>query len=136
MISDDAGVECRNSVNFQHISEERDQLIAALGKLPNLSQEVRLIRKQFRIVRAHHAGARSGRRHDIIESGEGLYHLPRNDFGVGFVAGVVGRLTATRLRGGHLDQAAGVFQQLHGRKADGWTIEIDETGDEEADAKR
>ena len=51
--------------------------------------------------------------------------------GVGAVTRIVGGLAAAGLALGHLDDAAGVLEQLDGGETDGRTEEVDEAGDEQ-----
>src|SRR3546814_20234885 len=64
-----------------------------------------------------------------VETLEGSDGLLRQRAGVGAVARVVGRLAAAGLRLGHLDTAAGIFQQLHGSKAHRRPHHVDQAGD-------
>jgi hypothetical protein len=66
---------------------------------------------------------------------EGGDRLARKLLRGGFVAGVVGRLAAAGLRRRHIHLAAGVGQKLDRGKADRGTEQVDEAGDEQADAR-
>jgi hypothetical protein len=68
-----------------------------------------------------------------LESGD---HLPGDIGRVTAIAGVVGWLTAACLRGGHLDAAACLFEQLDGRKTDIRPEQVHEAGDEKPDRWR
>jgi len=67
---------------------------------------------------------------------ERLDDLARNSLGVRAIAGIIGGLSTAHLRFGHFDNAAGPFKQLDRRKTDRGAKQIDQAGDEEADAKR
>ena len=62
--------------------------------------------------------------------------LLRDRLRIAPVAGIVGRLAAAGLRLRHLDDAAGILQQLQRREADARPKEVDEAGDEEPDFRR
>src|SRR3546814_4948998 len=82
-----------------------------------------------------HGRAGAGGRNHVVETLEGSDGLLRQRAGVGAVARVVGRLAAAGLRLGHLDTAAGIFQQLHGSKAHRRPHHVDQAGHEEPDAR-
>ena len=65
---------------------------------------------------------------------EGGNHVAGEVGGGAAVAGIEGGLAAAGLRG-HGDLAARILQQLDGREADAGAEKIDQTGDEEADAR-
>jgi hypothetical protein len=85
-------------------------------------------------VLGEHAGAGAARRHDVVAAGEGVDRAAGDRLGVGAVAGIERRLAAAGLLR-HDDLAAGVLQQLDRGEADGRAKQVDETGDEQADAK-
>ena len=87
-------------------------------------------------MRADHARTGTARRHHIVVGLEGGDDLGCDGAGVGAIAGVVGGLAAAGLRARHLDRAAGLLQQLDGGEAHRRPEQIDETGDEQADADR
>ena len=82
-----------------------------------------------------HARAGTRRHDDIVERLEGIDDLPRDVGGMRIGAGVPGGLSATGLHRGHFDRAARVFQQFDRSEAHLRTHEIDEAGDEQADAR-
>ena len=119
-------------VTPQHVDQEARELIGLGGQHIGLGAPVRIVREQLRIMRLDHAGAGAGRRDHVVVAVEGVDHLHRQIARGAAVAGIVGRLAAAGLDG-HLDDAAGILQELHGRKADGGAHQVDEAGDEQAD---
>ena len=83
-----------------------------------------------------HSGAGARRCDDIVKALECLDDLPGDILGIGTVTGIIRRLAAADLRIRNLDDAAGALQELYGRETDRWAEEINEAGDEEADAQR
>ena len=85
-------------------------------------------------MRLDHAAAGARRRDQVVAVLEFGDDLRRERLRVGAVAGVVGRLAAARLRRRHEDLRAAGFEQLDRREADRRPHQVDEAGDEEADA--
>ena len=119
-----------------HAGEESDQLEAARGDIAGARRHVRIVLEQHRIMLAQHAGARAGRRDDIIIALKRLDDLPRDRLGVIPRAGIIGGLPAANLRLRHFDDASRPFKQLHRRETHGWPENIHQASDEKADAKR
>ena len=134
VIGDGAVEARRHAGNAAHVREERDQLVGPRRQRLGALLHRGVIGEQRRVVLADHAGAGAAGRHHIVVGLEGGDD-PRGDgAGIGAIAGIVGRLAAAGLRPRHLDRAAGLLQQLDGGKADRRPEQIDEAGDEQADA--
>ena len=105
-----------------------------LGEALGLCRHFRLAGEKLGIVPGEHAAAGAARDDDIIAIGERLDRLWRQRLGGQAVAGIVGGLAAAGLaRDDHL--AAGVLEELDRGEADRRPDDIDETGDEQADAR-
>ena len=85
-------------------------------------------------MRLDHAGAGTRWGDQVVAILEFGHDLRGQGFRVGTIAGVVGRLAAARLRRRHENLRSTAFEELDRRKADRRPHQIDETGDEEADA--
>jgi len=135
VVGDGAGEDRRDPLDLQDVDQERHQLVGALCQVLGALRGLRLVGEQRRVVLVDHAGAGSRRRHHVVEAREGVDHPARHRPGVGQVPGVEGRLPAAGLRRRHLDGAAGILQQLDRGEADGRAVEVDQAGDEQADAR-
>jgi hypothetical protein len=85
-------------------------------------------------VLLQHAGAGAGRRHDVVVTRERGDGAARDRDAVGAIALVIGGLAAAGLAR-HLDPAAGALEQLHRSEADRGAEQVDQTGDEQGDAR-
>jgi hypothetical protein len=126
----EARVDARNA---EDIDQERDELVGLRRERIRARQPVGIAVKELGIVHLEHAGAGAGRRDHVVVRRESVDHLLGNGACRRAVARVEGRLAAARLAR-HLDDAAGVLQELDGRKADRRPDHVDQAGDEETDA--
>src|SRR5690606_16395997 len=70
----------------------------------------------------------------VVVAGKGLDHLAGDgDRGAG-VAAVEGRLSAARLRGGHVDIAAGAIEEVDRGETDCRAHHVDQAGNEASDS--
>ena len=133
MIGDDVRKAGDDAADAAHVGQKADEFMALRGERNGALRHVGVAREQFRIMFRQHAAAGAGRRDDVVATGECIDILRGDRLRSGAVAGIVRRLPATRLRGDdHL--AAAVLDQPHGGEADARAKQIDETGDEQADA--
>src|SRR6478752_10349843 len=135
MVGDAPGKRAGHGRELAHIDQEGDELVHTLGEADGTGGRLGVIGEEPRVVHLQHGRARPRRRDDVIEAVEGRDRLQRERARRLAVAAVVGRLPAAGLRRRHLDIAAGGFEQAHRREADGWAQDVDEAGDEEADAR-
>ena len=121
-------------IDLEHIGEELRELPGLRGEALGTPEPGRIVAEELGVVRAHHAAARAGRRDDGVEALELGDELPRERDRVGPVAGVVGGLATAglALRDDHLH--AGMVEELERGKTDRRTHQVDEAGDEQADA--
>jgi len=120
-----------NRLHSAHIDEEGNELPTALGQFPRARQVLRIIGEEFGVVYPQHPGARPRRGNDIVVTGKGIEYLQGNCLGIGPVAGVVSRLSATGLSTRDLDRAPRVFEQFDGGKAHRRSEQIHKTRDEQ-----
>ncbi len=123
-----------NLLEFRDVGEEFGQLVHAPGEPLDAGPQARRIREQLGVVRLDHPGAGAGRRDEVLAALELGQHFLGERARGGPVARVVAGLAAAGLSGRHVDLAAGRLEQLERRKADARTHQVDETGDEQADA--
>ena len=117
----------------QHVGQKAHELMALAREDLRPLREIGIIGEKVGVMFRHHAAAGARGRDNVIAVGEGVHGLQGEGARIGSVAGIEGGLAAAGLRG-HGDLAARILQQLHGGEADAGAKEIDETGDEEADA--
>jgi len=79
-------------------------------------RNIKTFRKQMRQVGFQHSGTGTGRGHDVIVAAERIQDAGRQVSGGRAIPGIIRRLAATGLRPGHLDLAAGAFQEKAGRR--------------------
>src|SRR5688572_28337129 len=125
----------RHPVPLRHVAQELRQLIGLVGQRARTRGERRIARQQLWVMRLDHAAAGARRRHHIVEALERGNDLARDRERALLVAGIVARLAAAGLRLRH-DHGVGpaALDQRDRRETHGRPIEIDQAGDEQADA--
>jgi len=93
-----------------------------------------VIHKQIAVMRPDHAAARPRRGDEVVAVLEFGDDLARQGNRIGAIARVVARLPAARLRWRDVDVRAAGFEELDRREPDRGAHQVDEAGDEEADA--
>ena len=134
MIGDRPVIARRDLLDAHDVDQEADQFVGLLGENLGALREIRFAREQFGIMLDQHAPARAARGDDVVAVLERVDRLPRQRFRAVAVAGIVGRLTTAGLTW-HDDPAASVLEQFDGRKSDARPDDVDETGDEQSDAR-
>ncbi len=135
VIGDRAVIVGDHAHHAHDVDQERDQLVGPFRQMLGAGMHRRLVLEEARIVFADHPGAGARGRDQIVEALEQRDGAARDVLRVGAVAAVIGGLAAAGLRHRHLDRAAGALQQGHRGEADGGTEQIDQAGDEQADAR-
>ncbi len=133
VIGDGAGEGGLDVPDAAHVGEEADEFVDLRGEGLRPFVPFIVLGEEVRVVELQHAGAGTGRRNHIVVGFKSRDHLPGDCRGVLPVARIVGGLAATGLAGGHLDVAAGGFDQFHRGEADARPQQIDKAGDEQPD---
>ena len=133
-VGDGFGKASGDFFDMQHVDEKARELMGLFGEALGLGCEVGLVCEQIGVVAGEHASAGAARDNDVIAIRKRLDRLPRQGFGRESVARVIGGLAAAGLARND-DPAAGVLEELDGGEADGRPDDIDETGDEQPDAR-
>ncbi len=126
----------RGGGEVHDVGEKGGELVGFGGECIGLGAEIRIVIEQAGEVFGDHAGAGAGGGHDVIVSRKGDDQAAGKVAGGFTIAGIKGGLAAARLRAGDFDETAGGFQERYGGEADAGPVQIDQAGDEEADAGR
>jgi hypothetical protein len=121
----------RDGLHPTDVDEKRDEFPSAAGEVLRARQVRRIIGEEFRVMPAHHPGARTRRCDDVVIALERVEHLQGDRSRIAAIARIVCRLATAGLGARHLDRATGFLEQLDGGKTDRRPEEIHQAGYEE-----